>query len=512
MPVNALEVFRERLRETLGRTRAVRVSEPVFDSMPVEQALSQRLNRPLSEIRQQWGFERLRGGQGEAVEQLLRGRDVLVVMPTGAGKSLIYQLASQCYPGLTVVVSPLIALMSDQLRSLARRGVAAVGLDSHHTPQENKAALERVVAGQARLLYLAPERLRQTSLIEALQKVKVSLFVVDEAHCITHWGRDFRPDYLSLAKSVQAFGRPPVIALTATATPRAQKEIVELLELREPFIKVTGFDRPNLRFACLPIACEHKAGVLLGMLKQWKGPALIYTGTRKSTEELSHKLRAEVRCPVLHYHAGLSPLERQKALHAFTTLPDLVMVATNAFGMGVDRPDLSLVLHHSLPGSLEAYYQEAGRGGRAGQDAAAIMLYDRSDRQLHDYFIRESCYTLNDYQSLWLRVTEGRYIPMQHYRVGMDQFEREGLVSHFQGRWVVHKDFVPALQLKLVKVSDEIRAARVAQLEQMIAYAECHTCRRQRLVSHFGQNLNGVRQPCCDNCPESKAWLKRWLT
>ena len=320
----------------------------------------------------------LRPAQREGISCLLQGRDLLAVMPKGSGKSLIFQTAAAHLPGVAVVVTPLIALMRDQVE---RCRFAAVQLNSALSREENARAVEMATKGRARLIYLAPERLLRA---DWLQTLRISLFAVDEAHCILDWGFDFRRDYLALADVFEAHGRPPVAAFTATATPWGQSEIARLLRLREPVRLVTGFDRPNLRFRVERLTAAERSFAIAHLLKQTGGPALVYTGTRRRTQELSSLLQASA------YHGGMSAAERLSAQRAFQREPAPILVATNAFGMGIHRPDLALVIHDGLPGSLEAYYQEAGRAGRAGQPADAVLFWHPDDVRLHRYFISQA--------------------------------------------------------------------------------------------------------------------------
>ena len=313
----------------------------------------------------------------------LEGRDSLVVMPTGAGKSLCYQLPALAGRGLVVVVSPLIALMNDQWKRLEETGVKAVMLASGMEEGHNARALLDIESGWAQLVLAAPERFASRAFREALGTRKVGLFVVDEAHCVAEWGHDFRPDYLRLHGAIAALGRPPVMAATATATPRVAAEIAAKLGLREWVSVSSGFDRPNLAFDVVRVegkgAVARKRAALLHALERAEArPAIVYCGTRKDTEEVA-ELIAGRGIATVAYHAGLSPVQRRRAQEAFMDGKAEVVVATNAFGMGVDKADVRTVAHWAIPTSLEAYYQEAGRGGRDGKPARALLLASRMD-------------------------------------------------------------------------------------------------------------------------------------
>jgi ATP-dependent DNA helicase RecQ len=340
------------------------------------------------ELLARFGLQAFRPGQREAVQAALDGRDSLVVMPTGAGKSLCYQLPALAADGdptrpLVIVVSPLIALMADQWQRLRDAGVRAAMLASGMADGHNAAALREIESGDAQLVLAAPERFASRPFRAALESRRVGLFVVDEAHCVAEWGHDFRPDYLRLHGAIAALGRPPVMAATATATPRVAREIAERLQLRDWVAVSSGFDRPNLFFDVVILegkgAVARKRATLLHVLEDPAArPAIVYCGTRKDTEQVA-ELIATRGIATVAYHAGLPPERRRQAQAAFMEGDAEVVVATNAFGMGVDKADVRTVAHWAIPTSLEAYYQEAGRGGRDGEPARALLLAARMD-------------------------------------------------------------------------------------------------------------------------------------
>ncbi len=340
------------------------------------------------------GLSTFRPGQRDAVQSALDGRDSLVVMPTGGGKSLCYQLPALAGSDLTVVVSPLIALMRDQCARLTDLGHPAVMLASGGDGASNREALEQIRDGRAAVVFAAPERFASSAFRAALQRRALALFVVDEAHCVSEWGHDFRPDYLRLVSVISELGHPPVMACTATATPKVAEEIVARLGLREPVRVRSGFDRPNLSFDVLAFDGEgsvarKRATLLAGVAMTENRPAVVYCGTRKSTEEVADLLQGE-GLEVVAYHAGMNADTRSRRQDAFMTGAADVVVATNAFGMGVDKADVRSVWHWALPSSLEAYYQEAGRAGRDGEPARAVLLASRSDLGRLVRFIREA--------------------------------------------------------------------------------------------------------------------------
>ena len=329
------------------------------------------------------GYDGFREGQREIVEAALAGRDTLVVMPTGGGKSLCYQLAGLARDTLTIVVSPLIALIADQQQRLHRDGHPAFMLSGRQTESEVASSLAAVGNGTARIVFAAPERFASRAFAAAVARRRVGLFVVDEAHCISEWGHDFRPDYLRLNRAIAQSGRPPVMALTATATPQVEREIVQRLGLSDPVAYRGGFDRPNISLDVVPLAgkgaVERKRRLLVGGLSDPASrPAIVYCGTRRDTEAVAELLTAE-GISALPYHAGLDAERRTRAQDAFMSGDADVIAATNAFGMGIDKADVRSVWHWSIPTSVEAYYQEAGRAGRDGLPARAVLLSLRAD-------------------------------------------------------------------------------------------------------------------------------------
>ena len=331
-----------------------------------------------------------RSMQCEAIENVLRGNDTLVIMPTGGGKSLCYQLPAVILPGITLVVSPLIALMQDQVERLRQLGVEAVALNSTLTYAETRALVRRAQTGTTKLLFVAPERLESFPFVEELAHLPISRLAIDEAHCISQWGHDFRTSYRRIPEVYSRFAngaRPPIIALTATATPDVRADISELLQLRNPLEIVTGFERPNLAYGVLR-QCDKDVR-LRDILRSVEGAAIVYTSSRKSVDRIASDLRT-IGIAAEGYHAGLPLRLRSQIQERFRRNETSVMVATSAFGMGVDKSDVRAVIHYDIPGSLEAYYQEAGRAGRDGERAHAVLLYNDRDRSLQEALIRSN--------------------------------------------------------------------------------------------------------------------------
>jgi ATP-dependent DNA helicase RecQ len=335
---------------------------------------------PLNVLKEIFGFDSFRPGQEEVIRAVLEGKDTLAVMPTGGGKSLCYQVPALMQESLTVIVSPLISLMKDQVDSLLQSSVAsAATLHSGLSPEERWEVERRVRTGEVKMLYVAPERMRSLEFVLALRRAGVGLFVVDEAHCISEWGHNFRPDYLFLPRAVRDLGNPPVLALTATATPRVRKDILRSLKMRSPEVVVTSFNRPNLTYRVVPAKeKKHKLPRILDVIRGSPPPGIVYATTRKECEELAASLRRS-GVDAAAYHAGMGSAERADVQERFMTDELAVVVATVAFGMGVDKPNVRFVIHSSVPGSLPAYIQESGRAGRDGGEAECVVLYRGAD-------------------------------------------------------------------------------------------------------------------------------------
>ncbi len=340
-------------------------------------------------LRRVFQLAEFRPHQREIIQDVLSGNDLVCVMPTGGGKSLCFQLPAVALNGLTVVVSPLISLMADQVKQLQTLNVPVLFMNSSQNHEEQRKVFAELKKGFAGLLYVAPERFAAPSFQHILPELKPRLFVVDEAHCLSFWGHDFRPEYMRLAEVREQLGSPVTMALTATATPTVRDDIIKMLRLQTPKLHVTGFDRPNLTYACrrLDMEAQKDEALLHGLSKQ-PGSGIVYCSTRRLVEQLAALF--EERCPgrtVRAYHAGMDADSRKKSQEDFMAHPDAVVVATNAFGMGINKTDIRFVVHYNIPASLEAYYQEAGRAGRDGRPAQCILYCSPRDRFTQEFFI-----------------------------------------------------------------------------------------------------------------------------
>ncbi|MCW3033774.1 MAG: ATP-dependent helicase, RecQ family, partial [Solirubrobacterales bacterium] len=470
-----------------------------------------------------FGLARFRPGQREAVQAALEGRDSLVVMPTGGGKSLCYQLPAMADIGLVVVVSPLIALMSDQLRRLEEAGVRAAMLASGMADGHNESRLREIEAGETQLVLAAPERFASGAFRRALASRRVGLFVVDEAHCVAEWGHDFRPDYLRLGEAIESLGRPAVMAATATATPRVATEIASRLGLREPVSIRSGFDRPNLTFDVASVegkgAVARKRAALMHALSGAESlPAIVYCGTRKDTDSLAGEIAASGISAVA-YHAGLTPERRRAAQEDFMSGRADVVVATNAFGMGVDKADVRTVAHWALPTSLEAYYQEAGRGGRDGRPGRALLLASRMDLGRLIRFIKERETSVEDVRSYVGRLRRstggGDVMAIGHGELG----ERDRVllsIAERAGAVELEPGGPEGLLVRLTgqgsprMAAAAIRAARDRGWEAYRSIerysSDGERCRRRQILDHFGdEEETNPSGRCCDVCDPDPA-------
>jgi ATP-dependent DNA helicase RecQ len=520
-----------------------------------------------------FGYEEFRPGQKEVLHCLLSGKDVLGVFPTGAGKSLTYQLAALMLPGTAIVVSPLIALMRDQVLDMRNRSIEGVAaINSTLSEEEVDAHLSEMTEGDGKLLYVTPERCADPEFLEHLRETNVSIFVVDEAHCISEWGYDFRPAYLMLDKAIQACGRPPVLALTATATPQVRADIQVNLGLKDPCVIIHGFDRPNLTFSVLSASTDREKDWQLLRLfgksangsdysngngtgngnggsrykrsedlpadvlakidyleSNLNGSGLVYVATTSEAKRVS-ELLCEAGLKAAYYHGQMRKSDRDRVQQDWMDEKTPVVVATTAFGMGINKANLRYVVHYDLPASLEAYYQEAGRAGRDGEPARAILIYDPRDRNIQSFFIGGSVPSETSLRELWdgirkmlrdkeraagarvrsLPITEVakvRNLPVARMRPLLAALEQAGGVVNVEGNGdnqdVVHFRKISVLGRRLRLDMKKLLARKQyeqSRLDMMLRYAATRDCRRKLLLGYFGEEYGRDNCEACDNC------------
>ena len=468
-------------------------------------------------LRRMFGFDDFRPGQEAVVRAAVDGRDTLALMPTGSGKSLTYQLAAMLRPTPTLVLSPLIALMKDQVDKLPPEVASQSTLiNSSLDPDEAAARLRGVSEGRYRMLYVAPERLRSRAFLDAISRIDVGLVVIDEVHCVSMWGHDFRPDYLFIRRALDALGTPAILGMTATATPATEREIATALG-REPEVVRTSVVRPNLRYDVEIVDGEEaRLRTLVRRLHELRGAsAIVYARSRRSCESLARTLRAHDLAAV-HYHAGLEPAERAAAQEAFIEGRIQTVVATTAFGMGIDKPDIRLVALYNYPESLESYVQMVGRAGRDGRASDTLLLASRADAQQLRRFARSDIPTVDDLRSVYARLRGRSEVSPEELG---DEPDPRVLVGMLEQVGLVHRGFDAgrAMQIEVPEPPADA-AARIdallaryeqealARTERLVRFAESRSCRHRQVAEHFGEILE-VDCGMCDICAPLAAHL-----
>lgn len=486
---------------------------------------------PSTADRQQWektlhdtfGIEHLRPGQEEVIESVLNGRNTLAIMPTGAGKSLCYQLPALKIPGVTVVVSPLIALMKEQSMRLEENGLGATEVNSALSVREERSALQRIGNADYEFIFTTPERLSDPEFLETVRKNRVSLFVIDEAHCISHWGHDFRPAYLHLDAIIEALGNPTVLALTATATDAVIEDIQRQLGLADMHVVNTGIYRPNLQYRVITATGEaEKLDHVLRLVREIEGAGIVYAATVKVVAEVYKSLQMAGE-RVTFYHGQLSAKVRTQNQDMFMSGEQRIMVATNAFGMGIDKSDIRFVIHYQLPASLAAYYQESGRAGRDRAPARCILLYFARDKQVQQFFLARRYPGAADlgavYFALQKLCVDDSAMPLSRLpdelgdisegklQVSLKLLKDGGLVTQDDqlGYRLLRRNAKPR---ELVELGDTYRDKRErdqAALERMVFYAQTGFCRWKVMLEYFGEHVDWEHCGTCDNCCQPPA-------
>jgi len=481
-------------------------------------ALAVRRNTIRRLLQNVFGIEHLRDGQQRVIDSVLDGKDTLAIMPTGSGKSLCYQIPARILSGMTVVVSPLISLMKDQLEKLEELGIRAEQVNSSLSADEERAALAAIHEARCEIVFCTPERLCMPEFVDVLKAVNIALVVVDEAHCISQWGHDFRPAYLEMAGAIDALGRPPVLALTATATEDVVDDIGRQLNRPRMNVINTGIYRPNLQYAVVQVTNpDEKLQEALRLVRETKGTGIVYAATVKAAEEM-HQVLQDAGESVTLYHGKLAASERRANQDAFMSDERRVMVATNAFGMGIDKPDTRFVIHLQIPANLEAYYQESGRAGRDGHDASCTLLFLQDDKRVQQFFLVKHYPTADEIRAVYDAVRDlaenetatpervedvAGDLAGPHVKVCLKLLKDAKLLRQNRKLAYLPGSAQPSDKLfaALAEVYRQKQERDKEALEQMVSYAVSGFCRWKLLLDYFGDEVEGFEKCCrCDNC------------
>ena len=483
-------------------------------------ALVPKVTRELTKmkrtLREVFNLDKLRPGQAEVIRSVLEGENTLAIMPTGAGKSLCYQLPALHIPGTTVIVSPLISLMKDQVDKLEDAGLEASQLNSALTTQERTENLEQIKTENSDFIFVTPERFTTAEFLADLRKQTIDFVVIDEAHCISEWGHDFRPAYLSLGSAVKSLGSPPVLALTATATPEVTEDIEKQLDIGKLRVIRTGIYRPNLQLGVKRVTNEReKHEELMNVLREHDGAGIIYCATVKTVDALTDWLKS-FDFKIEKYHGRMKASDRKNNQDAFMSGELKAIVATNAFGMGIDKPDIRFVAHYQMPGSLEAYYQEAGRAGRDGEPALCSLFYQLESRRTQQFFlggkhpkfddilaVYQAMETLgDDAHALSTLQEHANTVAKGKVRVVLSLLKELKLVKELRGgKFRLLRTDVQRVELEELSALSEAKTEKDKEkLERMMQYGQSARCRWRLLHEYFGEEMEEERCGTCDNC------------